>query len=356
MSNNMNDNDEEKYEYESDSDNDSSCSEESEIISWPTFETNVFSYSKFSIGNKLRLFKLVSQYWVYCNLKDTKTLSKAVGVSNEVIKDILHYILCISSKKWENQFTKRVNFQQFRTEYFQYINDTENVNEDTDNNSVIVRDKFNDVNKYTKLNIIQKQNDIFMNILDSWISLKTNIYSKIDMKNIIINTLTTEFNNNGAKIMDSILLKKVDSLLNKFNTFIASSDFENAKLLKNSQGWIYPKVYWVATNTGKAFTEKPEQISKKRNHAEISYTESDFEIEFVEEKKMKLDKQPEVDMSKFQEFIDNLPSKIFLLLVYKDAINIKGEIKNSVTLSDEEKMFVDSNIIQELIHFGIINN
>lgn len=360
MSNNMNDNyntkAEEQYDYESDSDNESSCSHESEIVSWPTFETNVFSYSKFSIGNKLRLFKLVSQYWVYCNLKDTKTLYKAVGVSNEVIKDILHYILCISSKKWENQFTKRVNFQQFRTEYFQYINDTENVNEDTDNNSVIVRDKFNDVNKYTNLNIIQKQNDIFMNILDSWISLKTNIYSKNEMKNIIIKILTTEFNNNGAKIMDSILLKKVDSLLKKFNTFIASSDFENANLLKNSQGWIYPKMYWVATNTGNDSGEKLEQTSKKRNHVDISYTETDSEIEFIEEKKMKIDKQPEVDMTKLSEFIDNLPSKMFLLLVYKDAINIKGEIKNKVNLSDEEKMSVSSEIIQGLIHFGIINN
>ena len=304
-------------EYESDSDKESSSSETSdkesskkeaseEPTSWPLFETDVYAYSKFSVANKMRLFKLVSQYWVYCNLKDTKILPKAVGSSNQVIKDILHFIFIISSKKWENQFVKRVNFKLFIFEYFQYINDAENITEDTDNNSVIVRNKFNQFHKDNKTNIIQKQNDIFVNILENWISLKTNIYSKNEMKNIIIKILTMEFNDNNVILTHSFLKTKVESLLKKFNNFIASSDLENAKLLKNSQGWIYPNVYWIETNPSKTFNEKLTEISNKRKRTDVSYSESDSEseVEIVQAKKPKT--VVKVDMSGLSEFKDVL--------------------------------------------------
>jgi hypothetical protein len=342
-------------EYESDSDKESSSSETSEKpTSWPVFETNVYSYSRFSIANKMRLFKLVSHYWVYCNQKDRKVLPKAVGTSYQVIKDILHFIFIISSKKWEHHFVKRVNYKLFYYEYFQYINDTENITENTDNNSVIVRNKFAN----NKTNIVQKQNEIFMKILDNWISLKTNVYSRNEMKNIIINILSTEFNKTNVKLTQSILKNKFESLLKKFNIFIASSDFENANLLKNSQDWIYPKMYWIETNPGKTFNKKLTEISNKRKRNDVSYSESDSdsdsEVEIIQRKKPKT--SDIVDMSGLSEFIDNLPSKLFLLLVYKDAINIKGEIKNIVSLSDEEKMSVSSEIAQRLIDYGIIQN
>ena len=353
--------------------------ENSEVLEeWPQFISPTFHFATMSIANKLNLFKLVCRYWVYCNITDTKSLPKAVGNNKESIKQILYYIFLgwyrkddlLAKPDWLTKFKKNVTLVHFYKEYFNYVNDINNV---FDSDAIQVRIAFTPVKNK------DSTNDFHIKVLNAWIENDYQYFSKEDIVSIL-KDMVPEF--------DKI---KINIYIKKFINFVAGcgDDVPNAIKMKKTPRWKWPHDFMVSCDTFDVNVKIDGQnvlipkddvgVGSKRKRIQVEHFIKQVEIKkprkskicedaasvlsdfknsdvFVIDDTSVVDNEPKDPViNTHQQFLESLPTRIILMLVKNGALTLDMKFIKTIKLSSEEEKNVgDTEILTKLAKCGII--
>jgi hypothetical protein len=198
-----------------------------------------------SVFEKFELFKLVIQYWVYQNVIDpTDTLQDCpthVGQTYSVINNIVVYLFITA---WNMKWKQYIDLNVFKNEFKLYIRDSKVTIKD-DPNIELFRKHFGNITSFGDLSILKKK-DMFTKVITYWINLKRDTYNINELKDEIEKLISSSTNDYNKMTINMFICS--------FNKYIAGVSIEedlNAVKLRNTNGFVFPKSYFVEKVTGK---------------------------------------------------------------------------------------------------------
>lgn len=218
------------------------------MSAWPIF-TTTNTYPIMSVFEKMELFKMVLQYWVYQNVIEPSDaipdIPTHVGTKYINITNIITYIsICTWNTKWKSS----IDLNQFKKDFIMYVNDPK-VTTTFDPNINIFRTKFGPIIGINDLTLLKKK-EMYRKIINYWIDLQklcsNPIYNVNEIKDEI-NKIINESINDYTNVTYT-------TFMSSFNKYVAGVSIEedpNAVRLRNTTGFIFPKCYYVERTTGK---------------------------------------------------------------------------------------------------------
>lgn len=250
------------------------------MAEWPIIKTTN-PYHRMSVFEKFELFKLIVQYWVYQNVIDpTDTLKNCpthVGNTYSVINNI---IIFLSVNAWGKKWNINIDLNEIKKEFKLYISDSKVTIKD-DSNIELFRKHFGYISNFSNLSILKKK-DMFKKIITYWINLKRSVYNISEIKDEI-NKLISSSTNDYNKMT-------INMFISNFNRYIAGVSIEedpDAVKLRNTNGFIFPKSYYVEKSTGKRSRIDEEEYYEENE--EEYYEENDVDYEADDEAKTEID-------------------------------------------------------------------
>jgi hypothetical protein len=211
---------------------------------WPIFKTTN-PYHKMSVFEKLELFKLVTQYWVYQNIIDpTDTLKNCpthIGKTYSVINNIIFFL---SVNAWGKKWKMNIDLNECKKEFKLYISDTK-VTIKADPNIEHFRTHFGNITSIADLSILKKK-DMYKKIITYWINLKQITYNITELKDEINKLISSSINDYNKMTINMFI-----SNFNKYIAGVSIDEDPDAVKLRNTNGFIFPKSYFVEKSTGK---------------------------------------------------------------------------------------------------------
>jgi hypothetical protein len=366
----------------------------SPIVQWATYDsTHTFKYDKFSLLEKIKLFDIISKYFIYCNTVDKKTFELFVGTSNNQFKNIIYCLFLWGGKpEWKEKTYKRMNYPLFLNEYFAYIKTVSSSEKDSFDVNTIMKPLHYNSNR----NILRdNRNKIFHNILTKYVDEFGTDYDITKIQDFGISIYVKEMNMNPEKITKYT----ITAIFKKFTQYVAGlteDEFPEIKKIHNSPGFLFPREFYTMVDVVSKPTIKESVKNRKRKEVELlniqpsekrpkidnlatsaktlvsfmknisKEAESKQDIALI---KMLIEKNSkesiaeavvvqepmaQASVPKKKDFIKTLPFYVFKILKEKGGVDLAGFIKPVKLTSEEELSINSTEILLSLYENGLI--
>lgn len=370
----------------------------SPIAQWATYDsTHTFKYEKFSIPEKIKLFNIVSKYFIYCNTVDKTTFPHFVGTTNNQLKNICYCLFIWGGKpEWAQTTYKRINYALFLNEYFSYIKSVSPSEKDSFDVNVIMKPLHYNSNR----NVLRdNRNKIFHNILTKYYEKFGEDYDNNKIQDFGISIYLKEMGMSHEKVSKI----KISYIFKQFTQYVAGlteDEFSDIKKIHNSPGFHFPREFYtmvdvvqptITESVKKRKRKEVEQLNikpvEKRSRTEnlmssarmlqsfrksISNDEEskqDIALikKLIEESDEELEAQAPVAQAPVtqapvaqaptdnkKDFIKTLPFAVFKILKDNGGVDLSGFIKPLKLTSEQELSINSTEILISLYENGLI--
>jgi hypothetical protein len=359
----------------------------SPIVPWATYDsTHTFKYDEFPILEKIKLFNVISKYFIYCNTVDKKTFELFVGTSNNQFKNIIYCLFLWGGKsEWKEKTYKRMNYPLFLKEYFSYIKTVSSSEKDSFDVNTIM----NPLHYNSNRNVMRdNRNKIFHNILTKYYEKFGEDYNINKIQDFGISIYLKEM----GKSQEKVTKYTITAIFKKFTQYVAGlteDEFPDIKKIHNSPGFHFPREFYtmvdvvpVKDSSKKRQRKEVEHMNikplEKRSRTEKLVTSAQMLVSFRKNISKEEDSKEDITLikklieessvqgpvtqspvlhapeEKKKDFIKTLPFPVFKILKDNGGVDLSGFIKPVKLTSEQELSINSTEILISLYENGLI--